>query len=80
MKPATSLFVALCLPLLATALEGGRQQVLGESNDLAVPGSNPLEFCSATENYSLKIETVDLIPNPPKKYARHSAPDSVQVG
>lgn len=30
-----------------------------------VPGENPLYYCGSTKDDVLKIETVDLVPNPP---------------
>ena len=36
-------------------------------NELSVPGSNPLEFCSDPSNFILTIDNVDLDPNPPEK-------------
>lgn len=35
-----------------------------------VPGDNPLYFCADPADYILKIEKVDLDPNPPKPYVR----------
>jgi hypothetical protein len=50
-----------CSPHLQSPL---RQNALLEPLD--VPGKNPLVFCSSPESYILKIEYVDMIPNPPE--------------
>ncbi|KAJ4291695.1 Phosphatidylglycerol/phosphatidylinositol transfer protein [Kalmusia sp. IMI 367209] len=41
----------------------GNQAVINE--DFKVPGDNPLYFCADPKEYILKIENVDLSPNPP---------------
>ncbi|KAJ9669714.1 Phosphatidylglycerol/phosphatidylinositol transfer protein [Coniosporium apollinis] len=43
---------------------GGSQVSINE--DLSVPGKNPLSFCSAPTDDILKIDHVDLDPNPPE--------------
>lgn len=45
---------------------GGNQAVMDEK--FKVPGENPLYFCSDPKDYSLKIESVELSPNPPVPY------------
>lgn len=45
---------------------GGNQALINE--EFKVPGDNPLYFCSDPKNYSLKIESVELSPNPPVPY------------
>ncbi|KAI9821255.1 MAG: Phosphatidylglycerol/phosphatidylinositol transfer protein [Pycnora praestabilis] len=44
---------------------GSDQQVLGD--DLTVPGTSPLMFCSKTDDFILAIEYINLTPNPPEK-------------
>lgn len=36
------------------------------TDDLKVPGNNPLYFCSDPKDNVLTIEKVDLTPNPPE--------------
>lgn len=36
-------------------------------DDLAVPGENPLQHCADPKDDILKITSVDLDPNPPKR-------------
>ena len=45
---------------------GGDQVAIKE--EYKVPGNNPLYFCADPTNDILKIEKVDLSPNPPKPY------------
>lgn len=45
---------------------GGDQVTIQE--EYKVPGDNPLYFCGDPANDLLKIEKVDLSPNPPKPY------------
>jgi hypothetical protein len=59
----TTGLVALSLATFAAAGWYG-QQVL-EDPKPKVPGSNPLTFCQATDNYLLQVDYVDLTPNPP---------------
>lgn len=74
----TSLLVSL---LCATAVSanigfglsvGGKKQdplpLTDDSDDLAVPGENPLFFCAKPDDDILVIERVDLDPNPPAAY------------
>jgi len=61
----------LSLLLAATATQAGSSWLTGSSqvalsDDLKVPGNNPLYYCSAADDDILKIETVDLDPNPPQ--------------
>ncbi len=63
MRLSTTL-LPLALSSFATAsIFGGQQKVLDA--ELAVPGENPLEYCAKTDAYTLSIDKVDLIPNPP---------------
>jgi hypothetical protein len=39
--------------------------------DYKVPGDNPLYFCGDPADDLVKIEKVDLDPNPPKPYVLH---------
>lgn len=65
------MFSSLLLPLLL-ATAAARSSFFKLGNQVAldskpkVPGDNPLHFCQSAEVYSLDIEKVDLIPNPPK--------------
>lgn len=69
MKVST-LLLAIAGPLAVSArsnLLGGlmsSQEVI--SQDLKVPGSNPLYFCEDPANNLLTIDDVDLAPNPPE--------------
>ncbi|MCJ1452162.1 Phosphatidylglycerol/phosphatidylinositol transfer protein [Mycoblastus sanguinarius] len=66
MKLTTSLLPLLLSSLAASkslSFLGNDQQVLGD--DLNVPGDNPLEFCTKSDDYTLTINKVDLTPNPP---------------
>lgn len=45
---------------------GGDQVTIQE--EYKVPGDNPLYFCGDPADDLLKIEKVDLSPNPPKPY------------
>jgi hypothetical protein len=42
------------------------EQVALVSDELSVPGENPLTFCNPPDNYILNIDSVDLTPNPPE--------------
>lgn len=71
----------LCL-LLATVIartpaffDSASQRVLDDSKT-PVPGDNPLVYCQDASEYSLSIEKVDLIPNPPKAFVIHAVPAS----
>lgn len=51
---------------------GGKKQeplpLKEDSDDLSVPGENPLFFCAKPDDDILVIEKVDLDPNPPAAY------------
>lgn len=67
MRPILSLLTLFlsCVAVSTTlSLFGSDQQVLDE--DLAVPGDNPLFYCQKTEEDILRIDYVDLTPNPPE--------------
>lgn len=73
MKVST-LLLAVVSPLVASASSnflggvGGiissKQEVI--SQDLSVPGSNPLYFCADPADNLLTIDNVELAPNPPE--------------
>lgn len=59
----------LCLSAAAKASwlgGGGQSQVALDSNELDVPGENPLTYCTSPDDYLLVIDKVDLDPNPPQ--------------
>lgn len=80
----TSLLVTLLYAAAASANIGfglsvgapnSKQEPLpSDSDDLAVPGENPLQFCAKPDDDILTIESVDLDPNPPAAYAHISVP------
>lgn len=43
----------------------------GVTEDFPVEGDNPLIYCAKPDSYKLKIESVDLTPNPPLPYVNH---------
>jgi len=56
------------IPILASLSAAAALQspvVLGGTNP-DVPGENPLKFCSKPEDDLIKIEAVNLVPNPPQ--------------
>jgi hypothetical protein len=65
----TTLFLAALSAVSVSASPswmGGDQVTIQE--EYKVPGDNPLYFCGDPANDLLKIEKVDLSPNPPKPY------------
>lgn len=60
--------------LFTTLTIAGNDQVALKptTQDLKVPGKNPLTFCEAPDNYILNLDNVDLDPNPPQAYAQSS--------
>jgi len=68
----TTLFVAALSAATATATPswmGGNQVAI--KAEYKVPGDNPLYFCGDPADDILKIEKVDLSPNPPVPYVFH---------
>jgi len=66
MKLAT-LFVSSALFVASASAEPSwMPKQVAISEDFSVPGDNPLFFCSDPKDDLLKIENVDLSPNPPK--------------
>lgn len=66
MLPATIILTSLFSFLVAAnsrSFFGSDQKPLND--DYPVPGENPLKFCQNPDDYSLTINNVDLIPNPP---------------
>lgn len=56
--------LSFALSSLASPLFLGSQEIL--SDDKKVPGDNPLEYCDPSlSEYSLIVEHVNLVPNPP---------------
>ncbi|KAF2145295.1 uncharacterized protein K452DRAFT_266090 [Aplosporella prunicola CBS 121167] len=68
MKLSTVLLVAVSVASTSAGflngITGGSQVAITE--DLKVPGSNPLAFCQDPTNNILTIDEVDLSPNPPE--------------
>ncbi|KAF1987503.1 hypothetical protein K402DRAFT_392766 [Aulographum hederae CBS 113979] len=62
--PLLSLYAA-ALALADPSIFGAQQQV-HLSDDLKVPGDNPLYYCSDPRDDIIQIKSVDLDPNPPK--------------
>lgn len=57
----------------ARGLFGGGQEVVTQNDDLKIPGDSPLELCDKSHDDDLvKIESVDLLPNPPEAYVIES--------
>jgi hypothetical protein len=59
----------LCSLVLAVTVSAGSAWIPSQisiNEDFKVPGDNPLYFCSDPKDDILKIENVDLDPNPPK--------------
>jgi len=64
-------FAALTGALLATSvsaltLQPAKSVQKTLDDDLSVPGDNPLQYCAKPDDNILKIEKVDLSPNPPQ--------------
>jgi len=66
--------VSALTPLLLTGIATaaslsrfGNDQV-ALTDDLKIPGDNPLAYCAAPDDYLLTIDHVDLSPNPPAAY------------
>ena len=67
MRPLLSLltlFLSCAAVSNTLSLFSSDQQVLDE--DLSVPGDNPLYYCQKTDKSILRIDYVDLTPNPPE--------------
>ena len=63
MKLLLSILTLTFFSFASASLFAG-QTVLDEPS-YAVPGKNPLHFCADPKNDILKVEDVDLAPNPP---------------
>jgi hypothetical protein len=65
----TTLFLATLSTAAVSAKPGsswlGSDQVT-IMEEYKVPGDNPMYFCADPKDYSVKIDKVDLDPNPPK--------------
>ena len=72
-KTSRNMKTTTLLPLLAATLATSsilpgfatKSQAIISSDDLSVPGKNPLIFCADPTSYVLTIDHVDLSPNPP---------------
>jgi len=61
-----ALTAALAPATLARSLFGGKSQVEIAKDDLKIPGESPLELCDKSHDKDIiKIQSVDLVPNPP---------------
>lgn len=60
----------LLLTGIATAASLARfgNDQIALTDDLKIPGDNPLAYCAAPDDYLLTIDHVDLSPNPPAAY------------
>lgn len=64
MKLLTSTFIFAFFFATATASFWSLFQApIGKSEDLNVPGDNPLKYCQDPEDYILSIDKADLTPN-----------------
>ncbi|CDR45321.1 CYFA0S17e01552g1_1 [Cyberlindnera fabianii] len=72
----TLLYGSAALGLSLGPLVAREEQDLLKSNtlpgDKPIPGDNPVSICDATEKQILKIDLVDLTPNPPQRGANLS--------
>lgn len=65
----TACLTACLAPAAALSVLNGKAPELTISDDLKIPGDSPLEFCPGDHAADLiKIDRVDLAPNPPKAY------------
>ncbi|KAK2774781.1 Phosphatidylglycerol/phosphatidylinositol transfer protein [Emmonsiellopsis sp. PD_33] len=67
--PAISVATLLCSPLVLAAPSyqwfNDQTPISVVDDKLSVPGQNPLNFCADPKGDILKIDSVDLSPNPP---------------
>ncbi|KAF2453643.1 phosphatidylglycerol/phosphatidylinositol transfer protein precursor [Lineolata rhizophorae] len=67
--PSTKLAILLVASTCTTAARStwlGASDQVSLTEDLSVPGDNPLFYCSAPDDDILEIDHVDLSPNPPE--------------
>lgn len=64
----TTLFLAALSALSVSAKPSWMGDQITVKEEYKVPGDNPLYFCGDPADDILKIEKVDLSPNPPKPY------------
>ncbi len=65
MRFSAAVVVAFASAVTGLALFGGQAVVAGD--DLRIPGESPLELCEKEHADDLvKIDRVDLLPNPPQ--------------
>lgn len=90
MKFLSAATLLLSAPLLSSAasianpFDLSQTLLSGSTADkTSVEGDNPLVYCKDPSAYSLKIDYVDLVPNPPKPYVYplkyHHLSDPVQT-
>ena len=69
MKAFSTLTLLLLSSIVSADFFGSSQKsIVEDSNDLSVPGDNPLNYCEdpSEGKHILKITNVDLEPNPPE--------------
>lgn len=66
----TSVFLAALSAVSVSAKPSWTGNQITIQEEYKVPGDNPLYFCGDPADDLLKIEKVDLDPNPPKPYVR----------
>lgn len=64
MKLLTALAPLLLTAHAASLSRFGNDQI-SLTEDLSIPGENPLVYCESPDSYTLDIKSVDLSPNPP---------------
>ncbi|RJE27064.1 phosphatidylglycerol phosphatidylinositol transfer protein [Aspergillus sclerotialis] len=63
---AALLLLPLCTAAPSPSFFDTQSPIKVEHSSLPVHGNNPLTYCNDPSNYILKIENVDLSPNPPQ--------------
>lgn len=67
-----ALLSASVAPARALGLWGSDQTAVVADDPLKIPGESPLKLCrKGQEDDIVSIDSVDLLPNPPKAYAPH---------
>jgi len=65
----TACLTACLAPAAALSVLNGKAPDVTISDDLKIPGDSPLELCPGDHTADLiRIDKVDLAPNPPKAY------------
>lgn len=65
----SAVFVAAVSTASALSIFGSGDKTVVANDDLKIPGQSPLELCDQ-DHYDdiVKIQSVDLLPNPPESY------------